>query len=164
MYKLEFKPIYTDKKLCLCGCSDSIQEENWGLKVIINGKLTSFEECKEIIEKFEDAVRDLSGKTLTCKYCGNCCNNGPEISKMELDYLFKTFPEHKNDYINITSGHDCPAGGSQKGPCIFSINARPLQCRLLYCEANIVGFEYLYNFLAEFIGWSKVDYSNLDFA
>jgi hypothetical protein len=157
MYNLEFRKIYTDRKFCLCGCRNVIQEENWGLRIFLDGKITSIEEVLEIIEKFEFEVKDLSAKTIVCKYCGHCCLHGPELSEKELEYLSANYPEYREDYMQIISGKPCQFGGENTGPCKFPENARPFQCRILYCEANIVGFESMYNFLGGFLGWTSLN-------
>ena len=156
MYNLEIENIYTDKKFCLCGCGRIIDEENWGIKIKVHGEVESIKETIELIEQFEYAVNNLSKKSLVCNYCGKCCNYGPEITKKELEYYIKNFPEYENLYKQIKSGENCPAGGIEKGPCCFSKDARPFQCRLLYCEANIVGFESFYNFIGKYFNWSSV--------
>lgn len=157
MCNVEFQEIYTDKKICLCGCGKSTSEENWGLKVIIEGSINSVEECFQIVEMFEKHLDKLKDKTTVCKYCGNCCSHGPELSQKELEYLLNKFPEYKKYYDQINSGVPCPLGGKNKGPCILPIDARPLQCRILFCEANIVGFERFYNFLGKYLNWTVID-------
>jgi hypothetical protein len=156
MYRINFEKIYTDQKYCLCGCQKVISEENWGIKVSIEGSVDGIQECLEIINLFENEMRELSQKTLTCKYCGHCCENAPEVSEKEIEYFSKLFPELASNYKLIKPGSPCLHGGKDKAKCLFPLEARPLQCRILFCQANIVGFEKLYTVLAEYLGWSKL--------
>lgn len=158
MYVFDIQNIYTDKKYCLCGCGQVFAEENWGLKLVVEGEISSYTECLELVSQFEKKIAELSQKAVVCLYCGNCCLHGPEISRLEQKYLIEAFPCYKNFYDQLKAGLPCPLGGKSKGPCNFPLEARPLQCRLLFCEANIVGFERLYNFIGQYLGWTQTNF------
>ena len=156
MYKINFKLIYADEKIDLMGFQKPIKEDNWGIKIEIDGQLESIEECIEIIEEYEEQLEELSLKTTVCKECGHCCLHGPEISSKEINYYISKFPEYRLYYEGLKSGEPCEIGGIGKYPCLLPKEARPLQCRLLYCEANIVGFESFYNFIGEYLSWTTI--------
>lgn len=156
MYKISFEQIYTDETLDLMGVQKPVKEENWGLKIEISGQLESVEECIEIIEKYEGQLEELALKTVVCKQCGHCCLHGPEMFIKELNYYSRKFPGYKRYYERLKSGFPCELGGIETQPCSLPKEARPLQCRLLYCEANIVGFESFYNFIGEYLNWTTI--------
>lgn len=155
-YQVTYEEIYTDKKYCLCGCGKVLDEENWGLRVTFDGQISSVEDCYRIIEEFENKVKELSKNAKVCNYCGKCCEHAPEISVLEMGYLKKHFPDYVQKYRLIEPCLPCPLSDKLKATCELPESQRPLQCRMLYCEANIVGFETLYNVLADFLGWKRL--------
>lgn len=156
MYTISFKQIYSDEKLDLMGFKKPVKEDNWGIKIEVSGQLESLEECVKIIEEYEARLQELSLKTTVCKECGHCCLYGPEMSSKEMTYYISNFPEYSQYYQRMKSGVPCEVGGIDRHPCLLPKEARPLQCRMLYCEASIIGFESFYNFIGEYLNWTTI--------
>lgn len=153
---LDIQKFHIDKKYCACGCHQLVEDESWGLNIAVEGKIGSFEDCLKIIELFEGELEDLNNLTSVCNNCGKCCSNGPEITTGEMTYLKEIFPQYKDLYDKITPAKPCPFGGEYLGQCQFPKTARPLQCRILFCNAKLNGFETLFNLLAEYLDWTKI--------
>lgn len=143
-------------KYCTCGCGKIIDNNAWGLTINCEGSLNSIENCYDVVKYYEQKVKELSEVTEVCKSCGKCCNHGPEISSIEKQHLVQTYPQYKDHYESIKPCAPCLLSNNEHARCILPQYARPLQCRILYCAAQISGFENFYNFLGDYLGWSKI--------
>lgn len=156
MFKVKITVQKAKKRRCSCGCGLVIGNTEPTLEISMNKQLQTIEECITLIESIEKEVSVLSKNSPICTTCGTCCQNAPEVSDKEIAYFERVYHVQPLLYRKIAPGKNCLYGGKSLFKCSFSINERPLQCRLWFCGIHIKDFDSLYNAMAHVLGWTPL--------